>query len=379
MKFCPTCQTKYEEEILKFCIKDGTPLVDEKQPEFKEMPSEVPSDVPDESPDEDDFGEQTMIRRNKPTLPPESEQDDSQTQALEQETVIGSQRTSSETRKDNDSKRIIISTSDDGGEQGVRPRSEPLTPRHKSSKKSNVALIVIVSIFGTMFALAGIVGAFWLFSGSGSTDGIFNTNVNLDSNLNANQDTNYDANDLMDDLNLNTNVNDDSNANTNTDTPTPTRTPSPSPTATPTPGASTNTGNSNTGIGSNTTGTPTRTPTSTPSVTPTQTATPVRTPPPQSNTNTNSVINVGQINGRATRLPIPKYTRAARNVRASGRVIVRVLVDENGNVASARATSGHPLLRRSAEAAALRSKFRPITRNGRRVKSIGTVVYRFIN
>ena len=381
MKFCPTCQTKYEEEILRFCIKDGTPLVDEKQPEFKEMPSEVPSDVPDESPDEDDFGEQTVIRRNKPTLPPESEQDDSQTQALEQETVIGSQRTSSETRKENDSKRIFIPTSDDGGEQGVRPRSAPLTPRHESSKKSNVALIVIVSIFGTMFALAGIAGVFWLFFGSGSTDGIVNTNVNLDSNLNANLDTNYDANDLMDDLNLNTNVNDDSNANTNTDTPTPTRTPSPTPTKTPTPSANTNTGNSNIGINSNTLSTPapTRTPTSTPSVTPNRTATPVRTPTPQSNTNTNSAINVGQINGRATRLLTPKYTRAARNVRASGRVIVRVLVDENGNVASARATSGHPLLRKSAETAALRSKFRPVIRNGRRVKSIGTVVYRFVN
>jgi len=140
-------------------------------------------------------------------------------------------------------------------------------------------------------------------------------------------------------------------------------------------------GNSNIGINNNTLSTPapTRTPTSTPSVTPTRTATPVRTPTPQSNTNTNSAINVGQINGRATRLLTPKYTRAARNVRASGRVIVRVLVDENGNVASARATSGHPLLRKSAETAALRSKFRPVIRNGRRVKSIGTVVYRFVN
>ncbi|MEJ7698207.1 MAG: hypothetical protein WKF71_00965 [Pyrinomonadaceae bacterium] len=60
MKFCPTCQTRFDEEILRFCTKDGTPLVEENQPNFTEMPSE--------SATEDDFGEETIIRR-KP-LPP---------------------------------------------------------------------------------------------------------------------------------------------------------------------------------------------------------------------------------------------------------------------------------------------------------------------
>ena len=27
MKYCPTCNTRYDEEILRFCMKDGTPLV----------------------------------------------------------------------------------------------------------------------------------------------------------------------------------------------------------------------------------------------------------------------------------------------------------------------------------------------------------------
>ncbi len=62
MRFCPTCQTRYDEEILRFCTKDGTPLLEEDQPSFTELPSESV---------EDDFGEETVIRRNppKPTAP----------------------------------------------------------------------------------------------------------------------------------------------------------------------------------------------------------------------------------------------------------------------------------------------------------------------
>ena len=56
MKFCPVCQTRYDEEILRFCIKDGAPLVDE-NPSFTEMPSEGEAE---------DIGEETVIRRNPP-------------------------------------------------------------------------------------------------------------------------------------------------------------------------------------------------------------------------------------------------------------------------------------------------------------------------
>jgi hypothetical protein len=34
MKFCPKCQTKYDDEILRFCKTDGTPLVSEVPPSF---------------------------------------------------------------------------------------------------------------------------------------------------------------------------------------------------------------------------------------------------------------------------------------------------------------------------------------------------------
>ena len=66
MKYCPTCETRYDEEILRFCMKDGTPLVNEDEPKFTEMPSES-FDVPDV---EDDPGEVTVIRKNVPVPPP---------------------------------------------------------------------------------------------------------------------------------------------------------------------------------------------------------------------------------------------------------------------------------------------------------------------
>jgi len=60
MKFCPTCETQYDEEILRFCTKDGTPLVDENQPNFTEMPSES------FEASEADLGEETIVRYKPP-------------------------------------------------------------------------------------------------------------------------------------------------------------------------------------------------------------------------------------------------------------------------------------------------------------------------
>ena len=377
MKTCPTCQTKYDEEVIRFCIKDGTPLVEEGKPEFKEMPSETPED--------DDVGEQTIIRRNKPStpLPPPV---DSGTEKLESEAVEGNPGDeSSPPRKENDSKRIVISTDEPAEQdQGVRAKAVATSSSggNQSGKKSNAALVAFLSIFGTLVVLAGIVGIYWFLSSQGSTIDA-NANTNLNANADENLDSNFNADDLLDNLNLNTNsnentnVNINANANTETPTPTPTKTPTPTPSPSPSPTANANT-NANAGTNvsnQNTTPTPVKTPVfqPTPRVTPTPTKTPA------TNTNTNRPVNVGQINGRAVRLPTPNYSAAARQARASGRVTVRVLVDENGNVLSASALSGHPLLRRSAEQAARRSKFRPVTRNGQRVKSTGTIAYNFVN
>ena len=66
MKYCPTCETRFDDEVMRFCTKDGTPLIDEEQPNFTALPIEEldrPAEpiVPD---DEDDAAEVTVVRRN---------------------------------------------------------------------------------------------------------------------------------------------------------------------------------------------------------------------------------------------------------------------------------------------------------------------------
>ncbi len=88
-------------------------------------------------------------------------------------------------------------------------------------------------------------------------------------------------------------------------------------------------------------------------------------------------ISLGVINGKAASLIIPAYPPAARAVHASGAVNVQVIIDEAGNVISANAVSGHPLLRQSAEQAARESKFTPTLLSGQPVKVTGIVIYNF--
>jgi TonB family protein len=91
-----------------------------------------------------------------------------------------------------------------------------------------------------------------------------------------------------------------------------------------------------------------------------------------------SVVSGGVINGKASRLVQPPYPAAAKAVRASGTVNVQVLIDEAGNVVSASATSGNPLLRAAAVQAARASKFTPTQLSGQPVKVSGIIVYNFV-
>lgn len=90
-------------------------------------------------------------------------------------------------------------------------------------------------------------------------------------------------------------------------------------------------------------------------------------------------ISGGVINGKAQNLPKPPYPPAARAIRASGAVNIQVTIDESGNVISASAVSGHPLLRAAAEQAARNAKFAPSLLSGQPVKVTGVVVYNFTN
>jgi TonB family protein len=88
-------------------------------------------------------------------------------------------------------------------------------------------------------------------------------------------------------------------------------------------------------------------------------------------------VEGGVLNSKAVSLPKPVYTEEAKRVRASGRVTVRVVVDENGKVISAQAIDGPLPLREAAEAAARKATFTPMVKDGITVKMSGTLTYDF--
>jgi TonB family protein len=92
-----------------------------------------------------------------------------------------------------------------------------------------------------------------------------------------------------------------------------------------------------------------------------------------------NIISGGLLNSKAVRLPKPDYTTFARRGGASGLVVVEVTIDEQGNVSSATAVKGHPLLKKSAEDAARGAKFPPVIICGQPVKVTGTISYNFIS
>lgn len=89
-------------------------------------------------------------------------------------------------------------------------------------------------------------------------------------------------------------------------------------------------------------------------------------------------ISGGVLNGKAMSLPKPPYPPAARAVRASGAVSVQILIYEDGNVFSAAAASGHPLLRAAARTAACGAVFSPTYLEGNPVKVSGVITYNFV-
>lgn len=247
MKFCPVCQTKYDEEILRFCIKDGAPLIDEKQPDFKEMPSQ------------DDLGEDTVIRR-KPT---KSELDALKTPEKESEPA-----------------KIVIPTVEQERQQQVRARStayqQPLPPQRSTG------MLILTTVVLTLVGLAALGGIIWLLRGSGEES---NSNVNVNTtlpnsmNINTNFGVNVPTSNFDYNTNSNANFNTNFNFNLNTNsasnlkTPTPTKTPTPSPSPSPSPSVSP----SPSSTANMTTPTPVKTPT--PGDAPkTPAPTPVRTP-----------------------------------------------------------------------------------------------------
>jgi TonB family protein len=88
-------------------------------------------------------------------------------------------------------------------------------------------------------------------------------------------------------------------------------------------------------------------------------------------------VSGGVLNGKAISLPAPTYPELARRMRTGGKVEVEVIVDENGKVISAHASSGPTALRDVAVEAALRARFTPTKLSGQPVKIAGRIDYNF--
>jgi TonB family protein len=88
-------------------------------------------------------------------------------------------------------------------------------------------------------------------------------------------------------------------------------------------------------------------------------------------------IEAGVLNSKAVSLPKAVYPEEAKRLKVSGRVTVKVVVDENGKVISAQAIDGPAPLRAPAEAAARQATFEPVTKDGITVKVTGTLNYDF--
>jgi TonB family protein len=94
--------------------------------------------------------------------------------------------------------------------------------------------------------------------------------------------------------------------------------------------------------------------------------------------NSGEPISGGVLNGKIVSSVPPAYPAIARAARASGTVVVQVVVNEEGRVISARAVTGHPLLQQSAVDAVRQWRFSPVHLSGQPVKFSGTVNVNFV-
>lgn len=88
-------------------------------------------------------------------------------------------------------------------------------------------------------------------------------------------------------------------------------------------------------------------------------------------------VSKGVQQGEALVKANPLYPSIAKQINASGEVQVEVTIDETGKVIAARAISGHPVLRSSAEDAARKWVFKPTLLDGKPVKQPGVLKFVF--
>ncbi len=88
-------------------------------------------------------------------------------------------------------------------------------------------------------------------------------------------------------------------------------------------------------------------------------------------------VEGGLLNSKALSLPKPVLSEEAKRLKQTGKITVRVIVDENGKVVSAIALNGPAALREAAEAAARQATFAPTVQDGITVRMTGELVYTF--
>lgn len=217
MRYCPVCQERFDEEIIKFCTKDGTPLVEESTPNFVILPSENAEAAGR------DLGEETVIRRKQ----------------AEGSGISGS----------SGPERIVVPT-----EQQVRSSRQVFYP---PPEQPNTVKVIALTIIGTLVVLSFGAMLFWLFQPQAANINVNTSPINLNADLNTNLgfnsnfnfNTNYNANANYYGSNYNFNFNFNAPLRSPTNTPTPKQSPSPSPSplvsaSSPTPRQVTNTNTS---------------------------------------------------------------------------------------------------------------------------------------
>ena len=88
-------------------------------------------------------------------------------------------------------------------------------------------------------------------------------------------------------------------------------------------------------------------------------------------------VDGGALDTKAISKPKAVLSEEAKRLKLSGRITVKVIVDENGKVVSAVAQNGPAALREAAEAAAKEATFAPVTQDGITVRVTGTLTYDF--
>jgi tetratricopeptide (TPR) repeat protein len=90
-----------------------------------------------------------------------------------------------------------------------------------------------------------------------------------------------------------------------------------------------------------------------------------------------NLVQSGLMAGTLTVGPTPPYSQEAKNGGISGPVVLKLTLDERGQLSSINVLSGHPILSAPAELAARRSTYAPARLEGMPVKITGLLIYNF--